>query len=80
MGYVARNCVEGHHYGEIQTANQENLQDCIVDDWLYCYFALLIKYITHNTTYHPPLYVYICLYIYNILYITPPHLEEHVYT
>ena len=43
-----------------------------------CYFAHLLKYITHNTTYHSPLYIY--FYIYNILYITPPHLEEHVYT
>ena len=25
MGYVARNCAEGHHSGEIQAANQENL-------------------------------------------------------
>ena len=44
------------------------------------YLAHLIKYITHNITYHPPLCVSIYFYIYNILYITPPHLEEHVYT
>ena len=63
MGYVARNCGEGHYQGEIQTANQTNLKDYIVDDWLYFCFAHLIKYITHNTTYHPPLYKYIFLYL-----------------
>ena len=44
MGYVAGNCAEGHHSGEIQTANQENLYDYIVDDWLYfAYVTLLIS-------------------------------------
>ena len=46
----------------------------------------VLKYWTNNseTPYpgapFPPGWSHICFYIYNILYITPPHLEEHVYT